>query len=418
MEIIRGKIVGAQKVVIYGPEGIGKSTFAAQFPNPLFIDTEGSTKLMDVARLPKPSSWTMFMDEVRYVRDNPSVCSTLVIDTADWAEILCIDHVCSKSQKSGIEDFGYGKGYTYLEEEYGRLLNLLEEVIHRGVNVCLTAHAAMRKIEQPDEMGAYDHWEMKLEKKTAALVKEWADMVLFANYRTIVINVDNQGAQKGKNKAQGGERVLYTTHHPCWDAKNRHSLPEVAPMKFEAIVHCIPVVGIPTTSPEQKGGGIDFAKLRQHAADRRAANPTPSQTPTPAPQGPTYWHHAESGCVFELPVGETPGNDFDGQLCVELSKEEYLKLKQAYAVAESKVKNSTLPPVVNPGIPKPLADLMEANQVTEGEIQTAVALKGYYPKNAPISNYDPQFIDGVLVGAWPQVFQMIQDIRKDETPFD
>jgi hypothetical protein len=42
------------KVVVYGPEGIGKSTFAAQFPEPLFIDTEGSTDFMNVRRLPKP----------------------------------------------------------------------------------------------------------------------------------------------------------------------------------------------------------------------------------------------------------------------------------------------------------------------------------------------------------------------------
>ena len=65
MEIIRGKIHSAQKVVIYGPEGIGKSTFAAHFPNPLFIDTEGSTKSMDVARLKKPSSFSMLIEEIK-----------------------------------------------------------------------------------------------------------------------------------------------------------------------------------------------------------------------------------------------------------------------------------------------------------------------------------------------------------------
>ena len=86
----------------------------------------------------------------------------------------------------------------------------------------LTAHAQIKKFEQPDELGAYDRWELKLEKKTAPLTKEWADMVLFANYKTMVVNVDNQGAAKGKNKAQGGQRVMFTTHHPAWDAKNRY----------------------------------------------------------------------------------------------------------------------------------------------------------------------------------------------------
>lgn len=81
MEITRGKIPCAKKVVIYGPEGIGKSTFASQFPEPVFIDTEGSTNSMDVARLPKPTSWQMLLDEIQYIKSHPDVCKTLVIDT-------------------------------------------------------------------------------------------------------------------------------------------------------------------------------------------------------------------------------------------------------------------------------------------------------------------------------------------------
>ena len=224
MNITKGKINGPQKVVIYGPEGIGKSTFASMFPNPVFIDTEGSTKKLDVARTPKPSSFTMLLEQVKsFTRDHMGF-GTLVIDTADWTEQLCLADICAKKKVNGIEDIGYGKGYVYLAEEFGRLLNLLEDVIDSGMNVVVTAHAQMRKFEQPDEMGAYDRWELKLQKKTAPLLKEWADMVLFANYKTYVINVDNQGAEKGKNKVQGGQRVMYTSHHPCWDAKNRDSL--------------------------------------------------------------------------------------------------------------------------------------------------------------------------------------------------
>lgn len=99
MNITRGKIKSAQKVVIYGPEGIGKSTFASQFPNPLFIDTEGSTKNLDVARMDKPTSWTMLKSQLEYIKSNPTVCKTVVIDTIDWAEQLCIDDICSKYGK-------------------------------------------------------------------------------------------------------------------------------------------------------------------------------------------------------------------------------------------------------------------------------------------------------------------------------
>ena len=225
MKITKGIIPCAKKVVIYGPEGIGKSTFASQFPDPVFIDTEGSTNSMDVARLPKPTSWQMLLEEIQYVKDHPDVCKTLVIDTVDWAESMCIQSICDKHQKSGIEDFGYGNGYVYTKEEMGRFLNQLSEVVEVGVNVVLTAHAQIRKFEQPDELGAYDRWELKLGKKTSSqtspLIKEWADMLLFANYKTFSIAVDDKGQ---KRKAQGGERVLYTSHHACWDAKNRYGL--------------------------------------------------------------------------------------------------------------------------------------------------------------------------------------------------
>ena len=106
MEIIKGTIKSAIKVVLYGVEGIGKSTFASKFPNPIFIDTEDSTKYMDVARFPRPSSWSMLLEQVIYVGGKTDY-STLVIDTADWAEQLCVEYLCSKHKKTGIEDFDY-----------------------------------------------------------------------------------------------------------------------------------------------------------------------------------------------------------------------------------------------------------------------------------------------------------------------
>lgn len=239
MKLTSGKIDTAIKTVIYGPEGIGKSTLAAQFPRPVFIDTEGSTVHMDVRRTPRPQSWTELLEQVYWLADRPAELGTLVLDTADWAEALCAETVCVRAQKSGIEEFGYGKGYTYLAEEFGRLLTALDLAKDRGVNIVITAHAKMRKFEQPDEMGAYDRWEMKLSKTCAPLIKEWADMVLFACYKTYVVNVDGQGAQKGKNKAMGGERILRTTHNPCWDAKNRFALPEEMPLDYAGIAHLL-----------------------------------------------------------------------------------------------------------------------------------------------------------------------------------
>jgi hypothetical protein len=355
MNIIKGINTKPLKVVIYGPEGIGKSTFASHFPAPLFIDTEGSTDHMDVARTETPTSLAMLMGLLNDLKTNDQGFKTLVIDTIDWAERLCIDAVCSKNAKAGIEEFGYGKGYTYVYEEMGRILNLLSDIRDTGMNIVLTAHAAIRKFEQPDEMGAYDRWELKLinapKCNSCAMVKEWADMVLFANYKTYAVAADKDGK---KFKARGGERVMYTTHDPCWDAKNRFGLAPELPFDFVQIAS---LFAIPVPAP----------------APAPAPMPTPTPTPTPAP----------------VPVPTQP------------------EPMQTDAPAEL--------PDIPAGIPPALADLMSRNGVSAKEIQFAVANRGYFPENMPLQNYPPDFVQGVLIGAWDQVFEMIKTNR--ELPF-
>lgn len=232
LNITKGKIDRAQKVVIYGAEGIGKSGLAAKFPDPLFIDTEGGTAHMDVRRIEKPQSWEEMLSVVKEVAATQDVCRTLVLDTADWAEQLIVSYLCTKYKQNSIESFGYGKGYTYLGEEFSRLLGALDTVLASGVHVVITAHAKMRKFEQPDEMGAYDRWEMKLSKQVAPLLKEWCDILLFCNYQTFVVTSENN-----TQKAQGGKRVMYTSHHPAWDAKSRVPLPEVLDLDYKHIAH-------------------------------------------------------------------------------------------------------------------------------------------------------------------------------------
>ena len=339
MQITRGQRKGAVKILIYGVAGVGKSTFASQFPNPVFIDTEGSTDHMDVARTPKPLSWTELLSQINYFIQHPNELQTLVIDTLDWAEKLCIESFCAAKKLSGVEDMPYGKGYVYIADEFGKMLNMLEDLKNRGVNIVLTAHASIRKFEQPDEMGAYDRWELKLSKKTSPLCKEWVDALIFANYKTIVVNVDGQGATKGKNKATGGKRVMYTTYTPSWDAKNRFGLPDEVPFEFASIAHLVQAVQMqPITAPEEPAA---------------AAAP------------------------------ETPRE---------------------------------MAPLLDDGIPPALSALMAVNGVLPIEIQAAVAQRGVYPADTPISAYDPEYVRGVLIAAWPQVEAAILANRGKE-PF-
>ena len=171
LNITSGKVSRAQKIVVYGSEGIGKTTFASAFPKPLFIDTEGGTAHMDVNRLAMPDSWDGLVALIEEVSRNPGICGTLVIDTADRAEAMCIDYLCTKFKKAGLEDFGYGKGYQYLSEEYARLLTACDKLVAAGINTVFIAHAKMRKMELPDEQAAFDRWELKLSKQVAPLVK-------------------------------------------------------------------------------------------------------------------------------------------------------------------------------------------------------------------------------------------------------
>lgn len=372
MEIIRGKIPGAKKVVVYGPEGIGKSTFAAKFPSPLFIDTEGSTKDMDVSRTEAPNSWSMLIEQVRYIKNHAEICRSLIIDTADWAELLCSNSVCARYQKNSIEEFGYGKGYTYLQEEFGKLLNLLEEVVQSGIHVVLNAHAKMRKFEQPDEMGAYDRWEMKLSKQVAPLVKEWADMVLFCNYKTFVYNVDGQGAQKGKNKVQGGKRVMFTSHHPCWDAKNRYGLPDEMDFDYKGIAHIIEA---------------------------------PQNIPAPAVKTPVKESHMDE----EIPSGK--GNEEPEKKAQETPQPDIGREITSQGEAREETQE---PFYIDDRVPQNLRELMQKNQVCEWDIQNVVFAKGYFPADTNIWDYQKEFVDGCLVAAWEQVYAAIKDMKEKE----
>ena len=448
MKIIRGIIQKAKKVVVYGPEGIGKSTFASKFPNPVFIDTEGSTSSMDVARLPRPTSWEMLLQEIDYIKNNPTVCGTLVIDTVDWAEQLCIEFICNKHQKDGIESFGYGNGYVYTKEEFGRFLNRLEDVIEAGVHVVLTAHAQMRKFEQPDEMGAYDRYELKLGKKTssqiAPLVKEWSDMLLFANYKTYSIAVDDKGK---KHKAQGGKRVMYTSHHPCWDAKNRYGLDEEISFDYAEIAHIleegqgqqnipqqaeskVPEIKqeIPEASISQKketaGSFMDIPdgapeQIEFDTGSRTIEIQDASYKEPLYAQKDRYFHHVESDSYWMVKKGEKIPDDPDAQISVEIDKKRY----------EAGITKETEPPEpdmsksqafrLNSYIPKALQDLMYPNLVSEDEVMEAVYKSGYFPRGTPFQNLPKEFVDGCLIAAWPKVLAVIKDIRSSyEIPFE
>lgn len=355
MNITKGIISKPVKVCVYGVEGIGKTTFASQFPEPLFFDLDKGSAQLDVSRVTDITSWPLLLSGIKEIYDNPTICKTLVIDTADAAERMCIDYICGKFNKKGIEDFGYGAGYTYLTEEFARFLVQLDACIGQGINVVVLAHAILKTVTLPEEMGTYDHWELKLSSKTtnkvAPLVKEWADLLLFANYKTILIE---DGTRK---KAAGGKRIMYTTHTTFADAKNRFSLAEELPFDYNEIARLIPNGAAPGVKPMQE--------KKQEAKQKTVKKSEPEST---------------------VPVQNT---DIPA--------------------------TSTAKKTVNPVLQK-VYDLMKQEHITEEQIRKAVAMKGYFPENMPMKDYPSDFIDGVLIGAWEQIKTFI--LNNVSVPFN
>ena len=266
MKVIRGKMRKPVRVVIYGVEGIGKTTLASLFPNPIFLDTEGSTFQMDVARAPNPEDeedpqlrkWTHIEGALLDLARDSQGFQTVVIDSADWAEQLATNHILGN--KKSIEDFGFGKGYVMLSEQIGKMLGRCDDLIRRGLNVVFVAHSKVVRVSPPDQTDGFDRYELRLHKAVAPKFKEWADVLLFANYRTHIIE-----GEDGRMKAKGGkDRILFTQRTAAFDAKNRFGLAPEIPMTIEALA---PIFA---AAPAQAANRAE-PSLFERLADRIAA---------------------------------------------------------------------------------------------------------------------------------------------------
>lgn len=232
--VTRGKQERPMRVIVYGVEGVGKSTFAAGAPSPIFLCSEDGTAHIDVARFPTPRSWPEALEAVRVLTHEEHSFKTLVIDSLDWLEPVCWAHLCQRSGKANIEEFGYGKGYVLAVDQWRDMLARLDLLVKtRKMNVVMVAHAAIRRVDDP-QTGPFDRYRMKLHDKSADLLREWADAVLFARHE--VITVERKGKIRG---VSSGARLLHTQWTAAFDAKNRYDLPERLPLDFEVFEHAV-----------------------------------------------------------------------------------------------------------------------------------------------------------------------------------
>ena len=231
------------RLMIYGGEGIGKSTFAAGSPTPVFIQTEDGLGSMDVARFDLAGKYTEVIENLRGLRDEDHEFQTVVIDSVDWLERLIHDHVVQQDGATSIELAcgGYGRGYRKALDHFRDVLTALDQLRAKGMAVILVAHAKTERFEDP-EHPAYDRYSPRLHKEANALLCEWVDAVLFATRRTTTRTSDEKSGKRvlassvGKD---GAERVLRVNGSPACLAKNRFGLSGELPLSWDAFFNAI-----------------------------------------------------------------------------------------------------------------------------------------------------------------------------------
>lgn len=231
--------LSAPFVLVYGEAGVGKTTWASQAPNPVFIFTENGAGSLTLKAFPKVTSFGEVMDaiEVLYNEDHPY--ESVVIDSLDHLEPLIWAEVCAQHGIRSIEEMGYGKGYLEALTYWRQFLDGLNALRdHKGMCVILIAHHQIKRFESP-EHDSIDRYDIKLHAKASALVQESVDVIGFAKPR-VVTKTENLGFNQTRTRGVStGERVLATVGTAAFVAKNRYSLPAELPLTWSAFADAI-----------------------------------------------------------------------------------------------------------------------------------------------------------------------------------
>lgn len=233
-DIRAGRLVLPRRVLGYGVEGVGKSTFAAGAPRPVFLCPENGTPHLNVQRLPSPESWDEVLEIVSLVEGDVPF-ETLVIDPVNWLEMLCWARVVGGPGSRPTEDTGdaiaqhgggFSKGNDAAVSHWRALVSGLERVWKSGKHIVLLGHCHVKAFSDPTGV-SYDRYELQMHHKASGLLKQWADDVLFMRHEVLA-------KQEGRKRVAvaTGARVMHTHWDRAWDAKTRSALPEELPLSW------------------------------------------------------------------------------------------------------------------------------------------------------------------------------------------
>ena len=243
--IKNGKEAKPPRIMLYGSEGIGKSSYGANSPKPIFIQTEDGLGEIECSKFPLAKNLNDVFTSLQALQSEKHDFQTVIVDSLDWLERLIFDEVCREFGVRNIEkvDGGYARGYTHALNHWRKIINSLEQLRNdKGMACILIAHSKIEKFEDP-ESSAYDRYSPRLHKHANALISEWVDAVLFATRR-----FRTQKEDAGFNRertiaapigADGGERIIRTVGGPACVAKNRFGLPAELPLSWNAFMQAM-----------------------------------------------------------------------------------------------------------------------------------------------------------------------------------
>ena len=227
------------RIVIYGPHGIGKSTFGSEAPNPIFIQVEDGIDTIDVPRFPLAKTYGDVRSAIETLLTEDHEFKTVVVDSIDWCEALIWKHVAKEHNEASIESFGFGRGYVFAEDVFrSDFLAGLNALRAKGMAIILIAHSQVRRFDDPMSE-AYDRFELKLHKRASAVVEEWADVIGFAHERVMIAKEEKGFNKKRSRGISSGNRVLGLEREAAFEAKNRLGLPAEIAFSWDAFAEAM-----------------------------------------------------------------------------------------------------------------------------------------------------------------------------------
>ena len=236
-DIKRGGSDRAPFIVIHGPPGMGKTTFAASAPSPIFIRTEDGLGTLEVDTFPEMGGVQDVMDSLAALYEEGHGYSEVVIDSGSALEPMIWDQVAKDHGVNSIEDLGFGKGYVYAMNYWRDIVAACKGLSQRGITPILIAHSDIVKFDAPDT-DAFDRYQIKLHKRAFQHLYEQADVIGFA-HEPVYVKKDSAKDTKGKAKSSGG-RQLRLIESPAVVAKNRYNMPETLPLNWNEFAAYLP----------------------------------------------------------------------------------------------------------------------------------------------------------------------------------